>query len=362
MKYFFRVDASEEIGAGHVVRCLTLAEELHKGLHEVIFLCREMPDYFISLIKKKGFYFIRLVSNHPVGSVDDAHYVLELLHSKFDSFQGNYLIIDHYKINQVWESVLKQKIDKIIVIDDLANREHVCAILLDANLYNEPEQRYEDLIPFHTKKLFGPHYALLRREFAEVRNQMLNKQISRRAITNILICFGGTDPTNETLKVINALESLLNYNMKFELTVIVGQANPNVQSIKERCKDLKNIRLLIQPTSIAQEMSRSHIAVCGGGTMTWERYCLGLPALVIAIADNQIGIAKQSEKRNIDRYLGKAHSVSEQKIKDELLTYIELPYLLEERRQNAMNLVDGEGVKRVARIITDSDAEGECNV
>lgn len=353
MRFFIRADASEMIGTGHVMRCLTLADELLKDWHEVIFIIRQMPEYFVNLMKKKGISLIRLDSNHSVGSIEDANSIVEILQSNFVITLEDCLIIDHYDIDHKWEFVLKQTIYKIVVIDDLANRKHMCTILLDTNLYDTPEQRYTGLVSTQTRKLLGPQYALLREEFSEVRNHMVKSEICSREPTNILICFGGTDPTNETTKVINALELLLNCSTKFELTVIVGRTNPNIQSIQEKCNNSKNIRFLIQPPSMALEMSRSHIAVCGGGTMTWERYCMGLPALVIAIADNQIGIAQQGEKRNIDRYLGESQFVSVQRIQKELITYLDYPQLVEIKRQMAMALVDGEGAKRVSRIITD---------
>lgn len=355
MRFFIRVDASEQIGAGHVVRCLTLADELQKNLHEVIFLSMHMPEHFISLMKKKGISFNRLVSTHSVGSIIDATTVLEFLQSEYAISIEDCLIIDNYQIDHIWETVLKQSVGKIVVIDDLANRQHVCDLLLDTNAYDLPEKRYEGLLPVETKKLLGAKYSLLREEFSEVRNLMLKKQISRRTYTNILICFGGSDPTNETMKAINALVLLLDHHTGFELTVILGRANPNIQTIQERCKGLKKVRCIIQPQSMALEMSRAHVAVCGGGTMTWERYCLGLPALVIAIAENQIGIAQQGEKRNIDKYLGESKFVNEQIIRDELLDFLKSSRISEATRQKAMNLVDGEGVKRVTRMIMDNN-------
>jgi len=363
MKFIIRVDASETIGTGHIVRCLTLANELRKMLHDVVFIVRQMPDYFVKLIKDSGFLYISYNSNYAVGSTEDAYSTLELFRKKIHISLEDCLIIDHYMIDSTWESILKSMFIKIMVIDDLANRQHECTILLDTNLYENPEQRYKGLVPIQTRKLLGPQYALLREEFATVRSQLSHNQMSTESITNILICFGGTDPTNETMKAISALEDLLSFNMGIELTVIMGGANPNIQRIQEKCRGLKGIRLLIQPPSMALEMSKSNIAVCGGGTMTWERYCIGLPALVIAIADNQIGIAQQCEKRKIDKYLGESCFVSEDILSKEVLAYLSSPqYDKKVRQEAAMSLVDGKGVSRVARIVMDHNTLGESHV
>ncbi|OMF91054.1 UDP-2,4-diacetamido-2,4,6-trideoxy-beta-L-altropyranose hydrolase [Paenibacillus sp. FSL R7-0337] len=353
MRFFFRVDGSAKVGTGHIVRCLALADELGKSMHEVVFICREIPDHFLKLIEKKKIFFIRHESKYLVGSIEDAHSLLEILNNKFDAIQEDFLIIDHYGIGYDWESVLIKKIDNIMVIDDLANRKHLCNILLDTNLYDDPEKKYKGLLPPRTKKFFGPTYALLREEFLELRNEMIDKGLYVHESINILVCFGGTDPTNETLKVISALELGIETDNEFNLTVILGQANPNIDIIKNKCSLFERVKLLIQPPSMALEMSKADIAVCGGGTMTWERYCMGLPAFVIAIADNQIGIAQQGEKRNIDRYLGESCFVTEQRIKEELAIFLKSPNNCGKKRESAMNLVDGKGVKRVVAILTD---------
>lgn len=270
MKIFIRVDASEKIGTGHVIRCLTLADELRKNLHEVIFISVQMPEYFISLINKKGYSFNKQASTHMVGSVMDAFNILKFLQSKYEISNEDCLIIDNYQIDHIWETVMKQSFGKIVVIDDLANRQHVCDLLLDTNEYDSPENRYEGLISIETKKLLGSRYSLLREEFLEVRNLMFENQISKRILTNILICFGGSDPTNETMKVINALELLLDHYKELELTVILGRANPNIKTIQEKCKGLKKGKMFNSTTiNGIRNVQGSHCCV------RWRDYDLG---------------------------------------------------------------------------------------
>ncbi|MNW42970.1 UDP-2,4-diacetamido-2,4,6-trideoxy-beta-L-altropyranose hydrolase [compost metagenome] len=350
MRFFIRTDASAEMGTGHVMRCLTLADELRKNKHEVWFIYKKMPIHFIHLFESKGINYFRYETiTQDDGSVEDARSMtLKLMQLQVSYSNMDWLIIDHYGIDHIWEDIVRPIFSNIMVIDDLANRRHTCELLLDTNLSDVTGKRYDGLVSKETIKLLGPEYALLREEFGYERSQML---ASDRILTvkprNVLVCFGGTDPTNETFKVIRAIEHYILQDDSIVVTVVLGKANPHIKIIENQYTNHKQIRLCIQPSSMALEMVRSHFAICGGGTMTWERYCMGLPAIVIAIADNQVNVAKQGDLRGIDRYIGESENVTEEEILSNFQNIVANFKDLKQARQLALEIVDGQGAVRV---------------
>lgn len=182
MLVVIRADASETIGSGHIMRCLTLAERLRLKGAEVSFICRDFSGNLVEHIRNKGFK-VHLLSkvggeNLSVQSngkqkwlgtdwnkdADEAIAVLAKYKKKIDL-----IIVDQYGIDYKWQSRIRAMTQKIMVIDDLANRRHACDILLDQNFFEYPSARYSYLVPQNCRMLLGPHYALLRSEFIEAR-------------------------------------------------------------------------------------------------------------------------------------------------------------------------------------------------
>ncbi|WP_040952420.1 UDP-2,4-diacetamido-2,4,6-trideoxy-beta-L-altropyranose hydrolase [Gorillibacterium massiliense] len=349
MKFFIRTDASALIGTGHIMRCLTLANQLKRYNYEVTILYRQMPSHFIQTFDENGFSSIHLMNNDPLGSSLDALYVTKIIQMHSEISKSDWLIVDHYGIDWVWEAEFEGVFGSILVIDDLANRKHQCTLLLDANLYQNYESRYNHLLHCTAKQLLGPKYALLREEFLIERNKETNRD--EEGSLHLLVCFGGTDPTNETLKVLHALQPLLEDTNKLKVKVILGQANPNISVIQSKCHMLKNTKLLIQPASMAREMATSDLAICGGGTMTWERYCMGLPAITIAIADNQVELAKEGQGQGIDLYLGESQAVTEEDIRSCFINLFNGVEHFRNASKLAMELVDGRGAERVTQLL-----------
>ncbi len=351
MRIFIRADASERIGTGHVMRCLTLADQIikHNSKIEFVFLYRTMPEHLHKVIINKNFVSLKIQSFYEVGSLEDAGYVVDKIATHFKICESDWLIIDHYQIDSIWESAMGKLIRNILVIDDLANRMHQCTVLLDSNLYANYESRYDQRVPHTTLQLLGPKFALLREEFLLTRNSL--PQRDSGTIQNVLICFGGTDPTNETFKVLSALEPLLNGLFKFTITTVVGKANSNVNQIQNMCESIPGALLLVQPESMAMEMAKSDLAICSGGTLTWERYCMGLPGVTIAVADNQIEVAKTGHDMGIDLFLGESKSVLEKDIRSAFLKLLNDSERVRKASKLAMDVIDGRGTGRVAQLL-----------
>ena len=194
-----------------------------------------------------------------------------------------WLLVDHYDLDIHWESIIRKHVEKIIVVDDLANRKHDCDLLLDQNLYDQIDSRYTSLVPKNCKKLLGPKYALLRPEFYELRKTLTKP---RKSLRNILISFGGSDPSNETTKALQAIKIL---NMKdLNVDVVIWNINPHKEKIKQICTTMPNTKFYSNVDNIGELMSKADLAIGAGGTTTWERCFLGIPCLVYSTHRNQM--------------------------------------------------------------------------
>ncbi|WP_340005373.1 UDP-2,4-diacetamido-2,4,6-trideoxy-beta-L-altropyranose hydrolase [Paenibacillus sp. FSL K6-0276] len=346
MRYFIRADASEHLGTGHIMRCLSLSVELIRKKHTVVFVCRLLHPYLRILITNQGCDILEIESKEPVGSTEESEYVVSLIKKEYAINQTDWIIVDHYSISYSYESILRNLFSNILVIDDLADRRHDCDMLLDTNL-NNGNEKYNKLVASSVTQLIGPKYALLRQEFLDERSNINDKFPEH--IQSIFVCFGGTDPSNETLKTIKALEPVLNDITKVK--IVLGRTNPHVEELINLFENNSKLEFLIQPSSIAQEMVSCDMAICAGGSMTWERYCMGLPAIVIAIADNQIEVANYGQSIGIDKYIGVSSLVTEADITRSIRQLVHPATWLREARELAMESVDGNGVSRVVNYL-----------
>ncbi|MFJ7663186.1 UDP-2,4-diacetamido-2,4,6-trideoxy-beta-L-altropyranose hydrolase [Lysinibacillus sp. NPDC097162] len=313
MDTIIRVDASFEIGTGHVMRCLTLAHRLKKGGQKVAFICRDAKGECITLIEQQGFVVYTL----PPCDVslwnfvteyweEDANETIEVL----KEYNVEKLIIDHYSIDIKWEQLVRPFVKSIMVIDDLANRKHDCDILLDQNFYLDMETRYDGLVPSSARMLLGPSHALLRDEFIEAKKHI--KPFNGR-VEHLFIFFGGSDPTNETEKVLLAIKSIIE-QYKLVVDVVVGNSNPNKLKIKQICDEIENTHYHCQVNNIAELMAQADLAIGGGGATTWERAFLRLPSIVIAVAKNQVEVAKAVANTGAIVYLGVSDEIKANQI------------------------------------------------
>ncbi|WP_337017388.1 UDP-2,4-diacetamido-2,4,6-trideoxy-beta-L-altropyranose hydrolase [Oceanobacillus massiliensis] len=352
MNICFRVDASTIIGTGHVMRCITLAEELKKNDHNVYFICRLHKGHLSELILRKGFQVFNLdeptqnrdllVTKHApwlgVTLEQDALETQKVVSS--NKLQCDWMIVDHYAIDKSWEQSIKSYVPNIMVIDDIADREHDCSILLDQNYYQNANDRYSDLVPSTCRLLLGPQYALLRDEFIKFHNSPKNIKVNKSA----LIFYGGSDPINETLKAINAIKG-----KDILAHVVVGPSNPNKEIIKKNCAT-GNILFHYNINYMAKLMHEVDFALCAGGSTTWERYCVGTPAIVTGVADNQIELCENAQHLGVDHYIGTHDSITQSKIENELELFLEkrdIPLL----NKRAKDIVDGHGKSRIIDLL-----------
>ncbi|GAB6158043.1 UDP-2,4-diacetamido-2,4,6-trideoxy-beta-L-altropyranose hydrolase [Desulfotomaculum varum] len=356
MNFVFRVDSSREIGSGHVMRCLTLANALKERGHGTFFICRDFNGNIGNLICDKGHELVYLpyrqgnkVCNDRVFHASwlganwqqDAEDTVAVLRQRFGR-PADWLVVDHYAIDERWEKELLPYARKIMVIDDLADRPHICDVLLDQNLYEDMERRYDNLVPPGAVKLLGPRYALLRPEFYDARQNLRHRD---GTVRRILVFFGGSDVTNETLKALKAVKMLNRPDIAVD--VVIGSANPHKEEIIAFCQDMSQATLHCQVDNMAQLMVQADLAIGAGGTTTWERCCVGLPALIISIAKNQMGISRAVHMVGSAIYLGEKNNVFIDKIISVLNFVLSSSSVVQYLAENALSLVDGQGLNRV---------------
>lgn len=274
MKVAIRADASVSIGTGHIMRCLTLAEELRKCGAQITFYCVAYEGNLIDFIRHNGYECV----------------VLDTMDAVIPN-TGAWLVVDHYQLDYKWEKQMSYQFDKIFVIDDLADRRHTCDILLDQNLFPEPEKRYSKFVPHKCQLFLGPCYALLRREFW-IAKKKLHRSYSN--VNTILVSFGGTDPTGETRRFLSWWNEQDRKIFNQKLIVVIGQRCSDKEMILQLGERMPNIEVHVQTNRMAELISKADIGVGAGGASIWERCYLGLPTAVVIVADNQRLVSKEA--------------------------------------------------------------------
>lgn len=335
MKVCVRADASRQIGSGHVMRCLVLADRLRiQRRAEVVFLCRELPGNLIDYIRERGHQVVGL----PEAGEDESPAIAAAA-----AIGPDWLIVDHYALDRRFEERIRPHAKKLMAIDDLADRPHACDVLLDANHDTESGLRYRYLVEPGTRCLIGSHYALLRPSFADARTRVRRDGHIRR----LLVSFGGVDATDETGKTLEALAPLAEIGLA--ITVLAGSANPRGRQVAELCADLPNVRFHSHVERIAELMLWADAAIGAGGTTTWERCCLGLPTLVVTTAANQEQLTAQAARAGAVLWLGRAAEVDPGLIRDAALAMIRDPASMKRMSDLAMELTDGLGADRIVK-------------
>jgi len=218
------------------------------------------------------------------------HHDADLCKELLQSLKPDWLICDHYALDKVWEDKLRPYCRNLMVIDDLADRSHTCDILLDQNL-GRKKSEYTFLTPDNCTLLIGPTYALLRPEFIKLRDYSLSRRI-KPSLRELLITMGGIDQPNATSQVLEALKEC-NLPADCSVTAVMGSSAPWLKQVEMKVNELPwKARVLVDINNMAQEMANSDLIIGAAGSTAWERCCLGVPSLVLTLANNQASIAE----------------------------------------------------------------------
>jgi len=293
------------------MRCLTLADTLRESGATCSFVCRQHSGHLLALIAQRGHRALALPelkegvqTNHDdTGRADwlgtdwatDALDTQKALYAHMGDEPLDWLVVDHYALDARWEEALRPQAKRIMVIDDLADRPHACDLLLDQNL-GRKEVDYCGLLKGKTDTLIGPQYALLRPEFAALREQSLARRQSSSQLRRLLITMGGVDKDNVTCKVLAALQSCkLPADMR--VSVVMGPHAPWLAQVQAQAAQMPWLsEVLVAVDNMAQLMAASDLAIGAAGGTAWERCSLGLPSILLVLAQNQLLGAMALEK------------------------------------------------------------------
>lgn len=366
MQVLFRTDASLQIGIGHVMRCLTLADALAARGAACQFICRAHEGNLNEFIRKEG-YVTHVLPEAPetgTGSVvprPDTS-VLDLAHSAWlDATQGedaeacapilaaqgaDWLIVDHYALDARWERALAPHYHKLMVIDDLADRSHACVLLLDQTFGRETTD-YRPLVPDACSLLCGSQYALLRPDFAALRTYSLQRR-TQPVLRELLITMGGVDKGNATGQVLQALRNCP-LPADCRVTVVMGETAPWQEEVRKQAKDMPMLtRVLVGVSDMAQLMADSDLAIGAAGATSWERCCLGLPTIMLVLAENQLKVAQGLQWSGGAKLISLVQGATTQ-LRELLVPFIADPVQLLRMSECAAAIVDGAGADAVAQ-------------
>lgn len=353
MHAVFRVDASTEIGSGHLMRCLALAGALRAGGAECSFLCRSAGlGALADRIVAAGHALLLLSQNEiavdsdgpphaawlPGGQRNDADACLAMLTGRR---HADWLIVDHYALDHRWQSMMRGATSRIMVIDDLADRPHDCDLLLDQNLIDDMQGRYDGLLPAACVRLLGPRYALLREEFVR---QTEPVERTTPEVPRLLIMFGGADSQNLTRR---AVERLVSIAWPGDVDVVAGPLYGELASLQTAVSRLTRGYLHAPANNIAELMRRAELALGSPGVASWERCACALPAITIAQADNQEGVGRTLGEAGANFYLGRAESVTDDALIAALRTWLANDSARKAMSRAAAAVCDGDGLRRV---------------
>jgi UDP-2,4-diacetamido-2,4,6-trideoxy-beta-L-altropyranose hydrolase len=357
MRVAFRADASIQIGTGHVMRCLTLADALRLRGHTCTFVCRDHPGNLVELIAQKGFE-VRSLSL-PVPVVPDLKDDAPLAHADWlgvswqqDAEQTmgvlagehfEWLVVDHYALDVRWERWVASIANQVMAIDDLADRPHGCHLLLDQNLGRQSGD-YAHWVPEGCLSLIGPRYALLRPEFAELRAQSLERR-QGFSLKRILVTLGGVDRDNITGQVLEALAQSRLPN-EAVLDVVMGASAPALDAVRKQVETLPfRVSVSVNVTDMAERMCLADLCIGAAGSTSWERCCLGLPTILVVLAGNQESGARALDEAGAARVIGCADGLGESL--PDLVDKLSLSGELVDMADKAAAVTDGTGTSLV---------------
>ena len=275
----FRVDASEKIGGGHVVRCLALAD----SLRERGWRCRlatRRPTLASIPILANSVHEILLLE----GGEEDEH---EAIHACVGT--ADLTVVDHYGRDRDYETRAREWSKRIFAIDDMPNRPHDADLLLDQTFGRKAEE-YAGLVPPSAHLLLGSIFALLRPEFAEMRERSLARRMSTKQVKRVLVSLGVGGRTDLVPRILNAIGTS---GLDLEICLVRGSGQDDDALSAAIAAIPQNVHRVEFAADMAEIMFEADISIGAAGSTTWERCCLGLPCIMLVLADNQERIAEE---------------------------------------------------------------------
>ena len=280
MHVFIRCDFSQQIGAGHLMRCLRVAHKAKAQGATVYFLTIFEVDWPEDSQEFEIHYLSDATSSQETDAGQCAAIIQQVVGN---SDSPVCLLVDHYGLDWQWEHQMRAYVDSLIVIDDLTDRRHNCDALINPSLINPSPDLYHGLVPEETMMMLGADFAILDDSFSEMPVRKRHDGMLR-----IFVGFGGIDKQGYTIKVVEALS--VSEFAHYPIDIVIGSHFPELYRLETVAKARGLTTIHRQVGNVSELMGRADIAIGAGGTMSWERLAAGLPTLVFGIADNQVAL------------------------------------------------------------------------
>lgn len=360
-KILFRADASLEIGTGHVMRGLTLANALARQGYDCHFITRRCAGDMGQAIEAQGH---RLHYLHGTGAPDYGPHPAPPPHAYWlggswqadaeatacllASLAPDWLVLDHYALDAAWEQAALPLGTRLFVIDDLADRPHIADVLLDQNLGRKAAD-YAGRVPKGCRLLIGPEYALLRPAFSQLRAGSLARR-SPPKLAHILVTMGGVDKDDTTSGVLEVLARAA-LPEGAHITVVMGAQAPALAAVQQRAAGMAvPTRVLVNIDNMAEVMASADLAIGAAGSTSWERCCLGLPTLMLTLADNQAALAEALAKEGAAINVADMRAPSWQAALARALAALRVNTLLQ-LSSNARTITNGKGSAACVQVL-----------
>lgn len=336
----FRVDASPEIGGGHAVRCLALADALKLAGWRCAFAGISETVKTVPELLQESYYWWPL-NTDTLGEEEPAQ-----LHAR--ARNCNLLVVDHYRRDSQFETACRGWAHQVLVIDDLADRSHNADLLHDP-LIGRRAADYAHLIPRSCRMLIGPVYTPLRTQFFQVRHKALSCRLEHKKLDRVMVSLGASDIGNVTAVV---LEGLRQVSTELTIDVVMGSSSPHINAVRRLAETLPHhIRMHVGVTDMAALMSLADVAIGAAGTSSWERCALGLPTLLIITAENQYATADALVTCGAVQNLGKGTTITSDRVAEAVQEFAQSPVRRIEMARKAALVCDGRGAARLAMVV-----------
>ncbi|MBX7199603.1 MAG: UDP-2,4-diacetamido-2,4,6-trideoxy-beta-L-altropyranose hydrolase [Rhodospirillaceae bacterium] len=343
MKIAIRADASAQIGSGHVVRCRTLARVLAQRGAEITFVSRDCPGNMLAALRAEG-WTVRALPAAIAGENADSDATAAALAGE----NADWLIVDHYGLGVDWQKHMRPHAERIMAIDDMANRRHDCDLLMDQNFSLNPAARYQGLVPATAQLCLGPRYALLGGDYAALPYRPAVAQPVKR----ILVSFGGADLADMTGRALAALSAPEFDGIQVDL--VAGPSYPHRARLETAAARRAGTTVLGPQPTLAGLLGAADVAIGAGGGTTWERARAGAPAVVITLADNQVPATRDLAAAGALIYAGAAENLSADALRDRLRGLLADPDARQRMTEAGQRMVDGRGAQRIAEVLLPS--------
>jgi UDP-2,4-diacetamido-2,4,6-trideoxy-beta-L-altropyranose hydrolase len=340
MRFLIRTDASHLIGSGHVMRCRNLADALRARGADVRFACRAGEGDMSARLREEGYEVAPLDGNEADQSRD-----ADATLAAIGLWRPDWVVVDHYELGAAWEARMRDAFGRVAAIDDLADRDHDTDVLIDQNFATDPPARYA-FLSGRTRLLLGPRYAMMDPRYA---NAHPEPPTVENLLRRIVIYFGGADRTDMTGRVLATLSDPAFAGIA--LDVIAGGGHPDSRGLAAAAARRPRTTLRGSLPSLLPVLDRADLAIGAGGTTTWERLALGVPSILVSIAENQVPASEALDRAGMAIHLGREDGFRPEALAQCVRTLADAPRRRAEMALAGWLAVDGLGALRVAEVL-----------